>query len=236
PVKYLYSTNITNQLDQTITSVSVSIQYFDKQQSITFAGELLNMNQYSIKYSINITSYSFTNSLNQLQLIMKVSLESQQDQGCSALESGNTTVTNSEYVKLQVDDHSLYGRFIKRGIIDGRISTITNKLLSNYNNGEANQFNNIHSYIGIGIRSYHRLVQLDPDFSVLVDQRPATDNDNSVCSSQSKSKLSKAQLAGIIIGSVGFALVTLISITYLVYKKKKAQNFENKLKNMANAH
>ncbi|KAF2068833.1 hypothetical protein CYY_009843, partial [Polysphondylium violaceum] len=31
PIKFLYSTNITNQLDQSITNVSVSIQYFDKQ-------------------------------------------------------------------------------------------------------------------------------------------------------------------------------------------------------------
>ncbi|KAF2074877.1 hypothetical protein CYY_003832, partial [Polysphondylium violaceum] len=30
-VKHLYSTNITNQLDQSITTVNVSIQYFDKQ-------------------------------------------------------------------------------------------------------------------------------------------------------------------------------------------------------------
>ncbi|KAF2070727.1 hypothetical protein CYY_007957 [Polysphondylium violaceum] len=229
PIKYLYSTNITNQLDQSITNVSVSIQYFDKQQNITFAGELLNMNQFSIKYSINITSYTFTNSLNQLQLIMKVSLESQQDQGCSALESGNTTVTNSEYVKLQVDDHSLYGRFIKRGIIDGRISTITNQLLPNYNNnnnGESNQFNNIHSFIGINFRSYRRLVQLDPDFSVLIDQRPAaSDTENSICSSQKK-KLSAGQLAGIIIGSVVFAAILIVSVSYCIYKKKNKRSSE----------
>ncbi|KAF2069620.1 hypothetical protein CYY_009060, partial [Polysphondylium violaceum] len=233
PVKYLYSTNITNQLDQSTTTVNVSIQYFDKQQNITFAGELLNMNQYSIKYSINITSYTFTNSLNQLQLIMKVSLESQQDQGCSALESGNTTVTNSEYVKLQVDDHSLYGRFIKRGVIDGRISTITNQLLQNYN-GESSQFNNIQNYIGINVRSYKTLVQLDPDFSVLVDQKPAADTDNSVCSSIRKKKLSSAQLAGIVIGSVAFAAIAIVSVSYCIYKKKKQEKFNknvgNKLK------
>ncbi|KAF2070728.1 hypothetical protein CYY_007958 [Polysphondylium violaceum] len=227
PIKYLYSTNITNQLDQSITNVSVSIQYFDKDENITFAGELLNMNQYSIKYSINITSYSFTNSLNQLQLIMKVSLESQQNQGCSALESGNTTVTNSEYVKLQVDDHSLYGRFIKRSIIDGRIASVTNNLLPNYN-GESNQFNNINSYIGINVRSYRQLVQLDPDFSVLIDQRPAADNDNSVCSSKSK-KLSTPQLIGIIIGSVAFAAIIGASLTYYLLKKREDSVFSNKL-------
>ncbi|KAF2072741.1 hypothetical protein CYY_005957 [Polysphondylium violaceum] len=230
PVKYLYSTNITNQLDQSTTTVNVSIQYFDKDENIKFAGELLNMNQYSIKYSINITSYTFTNSLNQLQLIMKVSLESQKNQGCSALESGNTTVTNSEYVKLQVDDHSLYGRFVKRGIIDGRISAVTNQLLQHYD-GESTQFNNIQSYIGINVRSYKRLVQLDPDFSVLVDQRPAADDTNAVCSSQKK-KLSTAQLAGIIIGSVAFAAIVITSVTYYIVKKRKQENFERKLQNL----
>ncbi|KAF2072742.1 hypothetical protein CYY_005958, partial [Polysphondylium violaceum] len=148
-----------------------------------------------------------------------------------ALESGNTTVTNSEYVKLQVDDHSLYGRFVKRGIIDGRISTITNQLLPNYSS--SNQFNNVQSYIGIGIRSYHRLVQLDPDFSVLIDQRPARDIDNSVCSSKSKSKLTKAQLAGIIIGSVGFASIVFVSLAYVIYQKRKFHTLEVKLKTMS---
>ncbi|KAF2070553.1 hypothetical protein CYY_008128 [Polysphondylium violaceum] len=238
-IKYLYSTNITNQLDQSITNISVSIQYFDKEENITFAGELLNMNPYSIKYSINITSYTFTHSLNHLQLIMKVVLESQQDQGCSAFESGNTTVSNSEYVKLQLDNHSLYGRFIKRGVIDGRIASVTNQVLPNYNNnnGESNQFNNIQSYISIGIRSYSRLVQLDPDFSVLLDQSPAaSDSDNSVCSSKPKSKLSGAQIAGIVIGAIALTAIVTISVVYYLYKKKKAMRFNknvvNKLKNM----
>ncbi|KAF2070729.1 hypothetical protein CYY_007959, partial [Polysphondylium violaceum] len=150
--------------------------------------------------------------------------------GCSTLESGNTTVTNSEYIKLQVDDHSLYGRFIKRGIIDGRISTITNQLLPNYNNnGESNQFNSIHTYIGINTRSYRRLVQLDPDFSVLLDQRPAAEeSNNSICSLQKK-KLSAAQLAGIVIGSVAFAAIVIVSVVYYLFKKRERSKFESKL-------
>ncbi|KAF2068435.1 hypothetical protein CYY_010240, partial [Polysphondylium violaceum] len=147
------------------------------------------------------------------------------------LESGNTTVTNSEYVKLQVDDHSLYGRFIKRGIIDGRISTITNQLLPNYNNNN-NQFNNIQSYIGIGIRSYQRFVQLDPDFSVLVDQKPATEAESSVCSSKSKSKLTKAQIAGIIIGSVAFVAIVAVSALYHIIKRKKETKFNQKVQKL----
>jgi len=236
PIKYLYSTDILNQLDQTTTTVNVSIQYFDKEQTITFAGEILNMNQFSIKYSINITSYSFTSSFNQLELIMRVSLESPIDQGCSLLESGNTTTTNSEYIKLQINDHSLYGRFIKRGIIDGRISSISNQILSNYN---SNQFNNIQSYIGIGIRSYKTLAQLDPDFSVLIDQRPATSTStSSICVTPSSKKLTTGQLAGIIIGSIGFAAVIVTSVVYYFYKKRKDAQFKNnvvnKLKNFNN--
>ncbi|KAF2068438.1 hypothetical protein CYY_010235, partial [Polysphondylium violaceum] len=128
-------------------------------------------------------------------------------------------------VKLQVDDHSLYGRFIKRGIIDGRISLITNDLFSNLD--QSNQFNNIQSYIGINIRSYRRLVQLDPDFSVLIDQRPAQDSNNPLCS-KSKRKLSTAQLAGIIIGCVAFAAVIIGSISFVIYKKKKQNTFNKK--------
>ncbi|KAF2068252.1 hypothetical protein CYY_010421, partial [Polysphondylium violaceum] len=148
-----------------------------------------------------------------------------------ALESGNTTTSNSDYIKLQVDDHSLYGRFIKRGVIDGRIVSVTNNLLPNYNS-ESNQFNNVQSYIGIGIQYYHELVQIDPDFSVLVDQRPAVDSVNSVCSSKSKSKISKAQLAGIIIGSVAFAAIIVTMTAYVLYQRKERVTFENKLKTL----
>ncbi|KAF2078377.1 hypothetical protein CYY_000360 [Polysphondylium violaceum] len=160
---------------------------------------------------------------------MKVGLEADQNQqGCSFIEQGNTTMTNSEYVKLQVNDHSLYGRFIKRGIIDGRISSVSNQFIKQ---GESvtNQYNNIHSYIGISIRSYKKLVQLDPDFSVLIDQRPASSDSNALCFAKDKSKLSKAQIAGIVIGSVGFACIIVISAIYYIVKKKKMKIFERKL-------
>ncbi|KAF2068726.1 hypothetical protein CYY_009947, partial [Polysphondylium violaceum] len=119
----------------------------------------------------------------------------------------------------------------KRGVIDGRVASVTNNLLPNYN-GESNQFNNVQSYIGIGIRSYRKLVQLDPDFSVLIDQRPAEDSNTSVCSSSPKSKISKAQLAGIIIGSVAFAAIIVTMTAYALYKRKERVTLENKLRTL----
>ncbi|KAF2071490.1 hypothetical protein CYY_007185 [Polysphondylium violaceum] len=235
PEKYLYSANITNS--NLTTYVNVTIQYFEKQENISFAGEELIMNPYSIKYNINISSYSFTNSQNSLQLIMKLTLESNESDGCSAIEKGNTTLSNSDFVKLQINNHSLYGRFVKRGIIDGRISSISNQVLENYHQDKSTQFNDVISFMGIKIRSFRSMVQLDPDFSVLLDQNGASSSDStsSICSSKKK-KLSVAQLAGIIIGSILFGAVVIVASTYFIYKnlkeKRFEKGFEKKLKNI----
>ncbi|KAF2070371.1 hypothetical protein CYY_008314 [Polysphondylium violaceum] len=227
---YFYSTSLINTNDQSMTNLSVSIDYFNIQHStnITFANQLITMNPYSLKYSINITNYQFKSSLNSLQLILSASIESN-DNGndeCSSKEVGTTVESESEFVKMQINDYSLYGRFIKRGIIDNRIKLVTNSFLdSEYNSIDTKSKSQ--SFIGINIPYYTKLAQLDPDFSVLIDNRPASESVNSICSS--KSKLSKAQLAGIIIGSVAFVSIVVISIVYYFYKKKQTNKLEKRL-------
>ncbi|KAF2069261.1 hypothetical protein CYY_009422, partial [Polysphondylium violaceum] len=86
------------------------------------------------------------------------------------------------------------------------------------------------TYIGINIPFYSKSVQLDPDFSVLIDQRPASDNEDAVCG-KSKSKLSKGQLAGIIVGSVVMGAVVVTAIAYAIYKNKQKLRFEKSISN-----
>ncbi|EGC33669.1 hypothetical protein DICPUDRAFT_36315 [Dictyostelium purpureum] len=72
----------------------------------------------TIKYTIKITSYPFSMKLNTLQLIMKASIQTNSKNSCSNKKFGEYIRDNSDYIKLQVDNHSLYGRFVKRCIID----------------------------------------------------------------------------------------------------------------------
>jgi len=139
---------------------------------------------------------------------------------------------------MQVDDHSLYGRFIKRGIVDGRIRQITNTFLDSQYQSLSTP-SKVQTHIGINIPHYQKTIQLDPDFSVLVDNRPASSNSpNSICTPK-KSKLSGAQIAGIVIGAVGLVSIVVISIVYYFYKKKQQsifiQNMNHKLEAMNKA-
>ncbi|KAF2068986.1 hypothetical protein CYY_009698, partial [Polysphondylium violaceum] len=129
---YLYSSTITNKYDESKTTIDVSIDYFNQGANITFANQVLEMNPYSLKYSVNISQYSFSSNFNTLQLVLSASLESRENSKgeCFSTQIGSTVGSESEFIKMQVDNHSLYGRFIKRGIVDGRIRHITNTPLS----------------------------------------------------------------------------------------------------------
>ncbi|KYQ92830.1 hypothetical protein DLAC_05415 [Tieghemostelium lacteum] len=220
--EYQYATNISN--NGVITNVTVTLQYFSEETTLIFANQLLNILPSSIKYNIDITPYKFSSDLNYLQLIMSASIESSSTDTCTYQETGTSKDTNSDYVKLQIDSNSLYARFIKRGIVDNRVRSIQNIF---YNN-ESSSTNSI-SRIGINIPNYSKSVKLDPDFSVLIDFTEATDKENSLCPQNSKNSLTKSQLAGIIIGSIAFGIIAIVSITYYIYKKKQQQKLVAKI-------
>eukprot|EP01132_Coremiostelium_polycephalum_P002861 gene2861-3555_t len=89
------------------------------------------------------------------------------------------------------------------------------------------------SLIGINVRHYKEYVFLDPDFSTIVDFTPE-DRSKSTCFS--KSGMTKARLAGIIIGSVLGGAVIISMLTYLVIQKHKNQKemrtIQNRLSSM----
>ncbi|KAM9965857.1 hypothetical protein ACTFIR_006036 [Dictyostelium discoideum] len=237
-----YFTNITiqpsasNNFKSSITNITATLQWFNKETNITFANEQLQMKPSSIKYTIEISQYKFSNALNKLQLVMSASLTSfkgDDNNICSFNKFGETTNgDDSEYIKIQVDDHSLYGRFIKRAFIDSKIRSISNvQLDSSFGNPSSSSSSSSQLFIGIDIPIYYDNVIIDPDFSVLIDSKAASNgDDNSICSS-SESKLSKTQLAGIIIGSILFGLIVIVAITCYVINKRKNTKMINRIQN-----
>ncbi|EGC31042.1 hypothetical protein DICPUDRAFT_40546 [Dictyostelium purpureum] len=226
---YSNFTNINNS--SKTTQVKVIVEWFEKQTNISFASEQLDMNPSSVKYTIEIIDYPFQSILNSLEIVMSASFKSNdKTDGCSSKEFGDTNGwDNSNYLKIQVNDHSLYARFIKRGVINGRsIVTVSNSILDD-------SFKTVQdpsqatSFIAISIPYFSSNATIDPDFSILLDQSKSS---SSVC----KSKLSSTQIAGIIIGAVGFVAVVAICIIGYYIKKKRAQiemdKLSIKLKNM----
>ncbi|KAM9984985.1 hypothetical protein ACTFIY_009402 [Dictyostelium cf. discoideum] len=224
-LKSQYITTINNN-----TNVTATLEWFNKSTTIQFANENLEMNPSTIKYSIEISQYNFKQNLNNLQLIMFASFDASDPPKdiCSSKQFGNTSSgDNSNYIKIQIDNHSLYGRFIKRAIIDDKVYSIENQLLDSSLNSISNS-SSVQSYIGITIPFYKNYVVVDPDFSVLVDSKSASSSStNSMCNSSS-SGLSKSQLIGIIIGAACFAIAIVVVIVYVARKRHVQKLFVEK--------
>ncbi|KAM9970805.1 hypothetical protein ACTFIR_002669 [Dictyostelium discoideum] len=231
-----YDTTLTIEGKQEKVNVTTVMQWFDKSSTIVFAGQQLKMNPSTIKFNIDISSYPFSQSLNQLQLVMSATLISSGNDNsdiCSSKLFGDTTNgDDSNFIKLQVDDHSVYGRFLKRAIVDDLIISVDNVLLDSSLNTIESNTHIQQSFIGINIPHFGRHVSIDPDFSLLIDQNPASkSSENSICSNDSG--LSKGQIAGIVIGATGFAAVVVVSALYSIHKtrsnKKMISNISKKL-------
>ncbi|KYR02359.1 EGF-like domain-containing protein [Tieghemostelium lacteum] len=236
--EYTYTSSFS--YNSQTTQVEVQVQYYQNLTTILFANQKLEMLPQTLKYRIQLSPYAFKLRTNTLQLVMSASIQSSSESlnTCSYQETGETT-GNTDYFKLQIDTHSLYGRFIKRAIIDNRIQSVSNTILNqtSENTGSLSQ-----SLIGIHIPNYLSSVIIDPDFSILLDTKTTSsiESDQVICNAQSENstKLSKSQLAGIIIGAVGFFIVSIIVIIYFIYKRKENSillaNFNNKIQNSNN--
>ncbi|KAN0050804.1 hypothetical protein ACTA71_008751 [Dictyostelium dimigraforme] len=220
----------------TTTPISVNIEYFENENKIEFAGQEIIMKPSSIKYTISIGQYPFSTKLSQLQLIISATaiIDSDLD-SCSNKEFDNTTSESSDYVKLSISNKSLYGRFIRRALIDSAPISISNELLDQ-SFGAISDSKISQSFIGINIPIYSKNAIIHPDFSLLLDSNPTTTNENSICSPKSSSGLSKAKLAGIIIGcsaaAIAITVATIVTIKRKRTLKKQMKVFNNKLEKM----
>ncbi|KAF2072658.1 hypothetical protein CYY_006018, partial [Polysphondylium violaceum] len=221
--EYQYSTNITN--NDVSTEISVNLRFYDKQEQVIFANNEYFMSPNSVKYIVTMTPYGFSSRLNYLELLMasNFSLDASKD-SCSSISKGNSSI-NAEYIQIKVNDRYLYSRFIKLGEIDSKPQQIINKFMDS--NEEQTKTSAV-SYVGVQIPFYTKSVLLDPDFSVLIDtSKPASADENAVCGDKeeaqsSKSGLTKVQIAGIVIGAVGFAAVVAAGVIYSVYKNQQS--------------
>jgi len=233
--EYKYSTSLSQ--NNILTHIDVTLRFFDKQEQVIFAGNEYFMSPNSVKYTITMSPYGFGSRLNSLELVMASNFTLNAEDACSIIKTGNSSI-NAEFVQIKVNDHYLYSRFIKLGEIDSRPQQISNKFINQQTSKSAV------SYVGVQIPFYTRSVILDPDFSVLIDTKKTTSDDkDAVCgdkvdtsSSNSPSSpfsqsanLSKVQIAGIIIGSVGFAAVVVAAVTYSIYKNRQMVRIQKQM-------
>ncbi|EAL72849.1 hypothetical protein DDB_G0270998 [Dictyostelium discoideum AX4] len=206
-----YFTNIISGSNK-VTNISVTIEWFNQTKSIQFANQNLIMNPSTLKYTIEMTSYNFKSQLNTLQLVMSTLLESSKTKDiCSSKQF-------------------VYGRFIKRALIDNNAKSIENVLLDSTFNPIESSYQS-QSFIGIEIPNFKKSAKIDPDFSVLLSA--STEDNNSICS-KSNSSLSGTKIAGIVVGCTAFVAVVLISTIYIIRKKKQNSKFINNMNSNIN--
>ncbi|KYQ93015.1 hypothetical protein DLAC_05620 [Tieghemostelium lacteum] len=216
PKQDQYSYTLPNK-----TPITVTVTWFDQESTLQFANRSVNMKPSSVKYNISIGKYPFASQLNSLQLVMSSQFQTDQTGDSCSKQSFNTDEQQeNEYMKLQVNQHSLYGRFIKRAIVDtNRVVMLSSQPIQSESSANSSK-----SLIGINIPHYNDNLLIDPDFSVLVETKPvAKDDTESTCGTSSesdtKSGLSASQIAGIAIGCGLVLIGAIVIISALVFKR-----------------
>eukprot|EP01133_Synstelium_polycarpum_P005876 gene5876-6796_t len=205
------SNKYTTKLDGRETAVTVQIDWFHLASNITFAGETFTMNPSTLKYSISLSNYGFSNRLNRLQVIMEASVTAQETESCSLNESGSDSQSSLNWIKLTVNDNILYIRLISRAEVDGRPTMIKNQLLDS--NKSTNESHVSTSLIAFNIPYYSVYSVVDPDFTLLTDPNSDLEQNGGVCSSRSKDR--GLSIAAIVAIAVAVPLSFLIVIIYL---------------------
>eukprot|EP01132_Coremiostelium_polycephalum_P009629 gene9629-11801_t len=99
------------------------------------------------------------------------------------------------WIKLKVNSKALYGKFMRKAIVDRKFLSIRNELLPTPANNSSQGTNKEEErvYIGINIPFYVDKVTIDPDFSYIID---VNSDDDDPCK---KSGLTTGQIAGIVV-------------------------------------
>ncbi|EGG14504.1 hypothetical protein DFA_12280 [Cavenderia fasciculata] len=216
----VYNTTISTDRK---TSLTVVIEQFNDFGIVGFANQNLTMQPGTVKYFIGMDSYEFESTLNTLQLLVSINVESlNQDNDCGGTlidygtnsqdQQSNSNVLN--WIKFKVDDRTLYGRFINTGIVDYRIIQVSNVLLPQQQQGNDNSTS---ALIALNIPNYSNQIYLDPDFSYLIDTRDECGGGGG---------LKTAQIIGIAIGCAAALLIATLAVVYIV-KRKYSIRFDN---------
>eukprot|EP01133_Synstelium_polycarpum_P015048 gene15048-17806_t len=222
--KYVYSVSVSPSPTVQSTNITVYLEWFDSLKVIEFAGLELNVQPFTLKYSINMTSYSFSSATNTLQLVMEAEMVNQDKNqtSCSVSNHGATDEQHLDWIKMTVNGRSLFGQFLPRCILDKRPVRIGATLLNK--DSVVVDSHLIKSQIAINIPHYSESINIDPNFGFLVEGQ---DSDVDTCSSKKKSNI--VLIAAIVAGIVGAAIIT-IGVVFLFKKRFRLTMIDKSIK------
>ncbi|KAF2071676.1 hypothetical protein CYY_007009 [Polysphondylium violaceum] len=221
--QHIYTTTLQN--NQSTLNVKLSINNLDENVYFNFAGDVIPILPKSIKYQVELQNYTFSSSLNTMQFIFKSGII--QQGGECVYESDTNTQPTSGYsirsILVMLNGETLVGTFSDRIVLDDRpsynqVNKLTDTQINQYN------LNSQSIYVAITTTSFKSDIVVDPNFGVLITNKP--DNEN-----KCKKKFAPWKIAVIVVCSV--AAVGLVVVTVMLMKKKAVTRaFNAKLKKL----
>ncbi|EFA76016.1 hypothetical protein PPL_10595 [Heterostelium album PN500] len=219
---YQYSYNVSES-----TSIFVVLEWFVNGVNYSFIDDLYYIPPHSLKYTITFSPYQFKSIFNSLQLVMSSSIRGSSDLSqCNSNRGGSGSGEDHsekelDSINLSINDQSLFGTFIRVGDIDKRKLSISNTIISKQHANDS-----IGLEIGINIPYFSQYAVLDPNFSLLLNTNPNTDQ----CNGNSASfALTKIQLIAVIVSASLFAAVIVIIVVIVIIKKRKLYEYNQRL-------
>ncbi|EGC33302.1 hypothetical protein DICPUDRAFT_36912, partial [Dictyostelium purpureum] len=226
---YLVSSNQSVSIYETELSIGskflVTIELIPNVTERIWANQLTVIPANSIKYSIRASNYTFSSNLNKLEMFYQATPSSQLE--CAIKQQiawGAKKSTDMHWVTIPNNQLQLYGRFSNYMILDDQIISTSNEGLEF---GATIQ-------VKVNIPFFKDYVELDPDFSVLVD----VNMDETVydeCGNPVGTKSNRKWVIPVaIVVSVCGATILFIAVFSIAYKKNtnlrtKVLSFKSKI-------
>eukprot|EP01133_Synstelium_polycarpum_P016746 gene16746-19912_t len=149
--------------------VTVRVDMYKDGGSTQWANDTIKFAPSSTKYTIRLTNYQFSSTLNHLLVVFKsISQAPCVTRNESLISWGAASLEDMHWFVIPQHQLGLYGRFTNKVISDGRITSTANIVLS-----KAEPI-----LIGINVPYFSQFSEIDPDFSVLVDLDKKTESSN----------------------------------------------------------
>ncbi|KAM9990432.1 hypothetical protein ACTFIY_006462 [Dictyostelium cf. discoideum] len=216
------SVQLFNQkLDDNQGELVYKVEIIDQAKDYTFSGLNYRLEKDSIKISIFIYNYTYSSTLNTLQLQMVTKTEEKEikKDKCNNKETEVESTSNQllNFITIKKDNKVLYGRFINKVISDGRSTHLKTSIISS---------DKSKSTITMGMDLPHcKNCLIDPDFSLLL-----TTNFKDSCGDDDNRKSYIIPVA-VVASFVGVAAIG--ASGFLVYRKKKVEVSQSKLRKLA---
>ncbi|GAM25738.1 hypothetical protein SAMD00019534_089130 [Acytostelium subglobosum LB1] len=200
---------ITNMKGQHASNtITLTIDKFMAGGQTVWANKTLNFQPNTIKYTVSFDGYNFTSQLNYIQIIFQtVSMGECTQQQNENITWGAASLQDMHYFVIPQHQMQCYGRFPTSVISDGRVMSISNKIISA---AEPVQ-------IATAVPFFKKSAAIDPDFSVLVSYNQANSNAGK-CSGKSDDGRKPYVIPLIVVGCVIFVAVVGV-VLYMALKR-----------------